>query len=86
MFDVKIYKPNKAGKLEFKKQVTSQEMSKVHWDRFNRDNKYGLQFKNSGPKHYKVHKQCIEDDCTEVVEDAVVNYYKTMVYSSGAKS
>jgi hypothetical protein len=69
-FEVTIYKPNKDGKLEYHSRVSSDELSQRHWDKFNKDNTYSLQFKNSGAKYYKVNKQCIEDGCTKVVENA----------------
>ena len=76
-FEVKIYKPNKEGKLELEKYLPKGEVSIIHWDKFNRDNKYALNynyktFSVNNPSYHRIGvdlRKCVEDNCEQKVED-----------------
>ena len=36
MFEVKIYKPDKDGNLQYEKTISKEELSKIHWRSFKR--------------------------------------------------
>ena len=71
VFEVKIYKPNKNGKLDYHKKLSQQEVSTIHWNKFNRDNKYALKYSDT-PKYHRIGnalKKCVEPDCNQLVQD-----------------
>lgn len=37
LYPVKIYKPNKHGDIEYVETIPPDTLSKIHWDKFNRD-------------------------------------------------
>ncbi|MDC3375256.1 hypothetical protein OAW27_00260 [bacterium] len=76
-FEVKVYKPNKDGKLECTQKLSSDEISEQHWDKFNRDNKYAVNYnyKSFNLKKATYHRigvdlrVCAEDNCKQIVEE-----------------
>ena len=76
-FEVKVYKPNKDGKLECIQKLSPDEISEQHWDKFNRDNKYAVNYnyKSFNLKKATYHRigvdlrKCAEDNCEQIVED-----------------
>ena len=76
-FEVKVYKPNKDGKLECIQKLSSDEISEQHWDKFNRDNKYAVNYnyKSFNLKKATYHRigvdlrVCAEDNCKQIVEE-----------------
>lgn len=71
VFEVRVYKPDKDGNLILDKTVQKEDLSKIHWTKFNKDNKYQIDFSDT-PKFHRIgndQKQCVEDGCTVMVED-----------------
>ena len=76
-FEVKVYKPNKDGKLECVQKLSPDEISEQHWDKFNRDNKYAVNYnyKSFNLKKATYHRigvdlrVCAEDNCKQIVEE-----------------
>ena len=76
-FEVKVYKPNKDGKLECTQKLSPDEISEKHWDKFNRDNKYAVNynyksFNINNPSYHRIGvdlRKCAEDNCEQIVEE-----------------
>jgi|TARA_B110000438_G_C15241025_1_gene405677 hypothetical protein len=70
-FEVRVYRPNKDGKLEYEKKLSQDELSQMHWDKFNRDNKYALNYADKSEySRIKIAvKKCIEPDCDQIVKN-----------------
>ena len=73
VFRVKVFKPDKDGNLVLEQVLPVEDVSKIHWTKFNRDNKYQIDFKgDTTPTYHRLGadpKQCIEEGCTEMVDD-----------------
>jgi len=70
--DVKIFKPDKDGKLIYQKKVSGAVLAEIYWGQFKIDpHRGGTVYK---PKvkypHIGVSKKCIEDNCNTMVDDA----------------
>tara|TARA_R110002167_G_scaffold356654_1_gene571740 strand:+ start:713 stop:1027 length:315 start_codon:yes stop_codon:yes gene_type:complete len=70
-FEVKVYKPNKDGKLAYTHTLSPHDVSGIHWDKFNVDNKYALP-RSSIPVYHRIGKdlqECVGPNCKEEVAD-----------------
>ena len=71
-FEVRVYKPNKDGKLEYDRKLSPDEISTIHWDKFNRDNKFALNYaERTAYSRIKIDvRECGEPDCKNIIEDS----------------
>tara|TARA_B100000809_G_scaffold220018_1_gene227522 strand:+ start:583 stop:1020 length:438 start_codon:yes stop_codon:yes gene_type:complete len=78
MHEVKIFKPDKNGKLIQKERISDEDLSKIHWSNFGADvnrapNKNRpKEAQRLGVSYHRIGvplKECIEKGCTKLVED-----------------
>ncbi len=73
MYGIKIYRPNKQGKLTCKEVLTAKQVSAIHWSSFNKDSHRTQMQGTTGIKYHRIGvdlKKCVEDDCDITVTDA----------------
>ena len=71
-FEVRVYKPNKDGKLKHEKNLSQDELSQLHWDKFNKDNKYAINYAER-TKYSRIKldtRACSEPPCKNILEDS----------------
>ena len=74
VYRVKVFKPDKDGNLVLEKILDAEDVSNIHWTKFNRDSKYQTDFQgNTTPTYHRLGadpKECAEEGCTNMVEDS----------------
>jgi len=69
---IKVFKPNKKGKLVEVERISDTKASEMHWSAFNKDFNGAPSVDKTTMKYHRLGvplKKCIEEGCTTIVED-----------------